>query len=299
VRRLLVLGFVACAVGAQIAVAAGVDRVQVGHPGQNATPGMPTALYVAVATLPDYRPANHFDGDSRIWQGPDWQVSDRSGKTTLDWQVTFDDDIGSAGAMAKKALVQDWRVVARPAVQVPHVVRGRKVGTVPTVALLTEGPGTNNAQYESVLAFELCRGIFVAADFALLSPTSDYAGSPSEPYLVKGTPSGDWNRARALDALGLISLDGYLPIGRITARAAGRSVTGTARDCRSHPMAGIEVRLLRGNAVVARARAAANGSFRLTAPGPDTYRVTVTLAVTGKGGSGIVQDARSASVRVR
>jgi hypothetical protein len=64
-------------------------------------------------------------------------------------------------------------------------------------------------------------------------------------------------------------------------------------------MAGIQVRLLRGNAVVARARAAANGSYRLTAPGPGAYRAVVALGVTGEGGSGVVQDARAASVRVR
>jgi hypothetical protein len=298
-RRVLVLGLIACTVAVPLAAAVKPDRVLVGSPGQNATPGMPTTLFVSVSMLPDYRATNPFDGDSRMWEGPDWHVSDRTGKTTLDWQVTFDNGVGSAGAMATKALVQDWKVVARPAIQVPHVVRGRKVGTIRAVALLTEGPGDNNAQYESVLAFELCKRVFVAADFALLTPVADYAASPAEPYLVEGTPSGDWNRARAVDALGTISLDGYLPAGRVTARAAGRTVTGTVRDCRNHSMPGIQVRLMRGNAVAARARAAANGSYRLTAPGPDDYRVVVTLAVTGKGGSGVVQDARSASVRVR
>jgi hypothetical protein len=296
---LLVLALIACTVAVPLAAAVKPDRVLVGSPGQNATPGMPTTLFVSVSMLPDYRATNHFDGDSRAWQGPDYQVSDRTGKTTFDWQVTFDNGVGSAGAMATKALVQDWKIVARPAIQVPHVVRGRQVGTIPAIAWLTEGPGDNNAQYESVLAFELCKRIFTAAQFSLLSPSSDYAASPAEPYLVKGTPSGDWNRAHALDAFGAISLDGYLPVGRVTARTAGRSITGTVRDCRQHPMPGIQVRLMRGNAVAARARAAADGSYRLTAPGPGAYRVVVNLAVTGKGGSGVVQEGRAASVRVR
>jgi hypothetical protein len=224
---LLFLGLLACTLSVPLAAAAAKpDRVLVGKPGQNATPGMPTTLFVSVSMLPDYRATNHFDGDSRMWQGPDWQVSDRTGKTTLDWQVTFDSGVGSAGAMANKALVQNWKVVERPAVQVPHVVRGRKVGTIPAVALVTEGPGNNNAQYEAVLALGLCRGVFAAAQFALLAPVADYAASPAEPYTIKGMPSGDWNRAHALDALGAVSLDGYLPLGRVTARAAGRSITG-------------------------------------------------------------------------
>jgi hypothetical protein len=64
-------------------------------------------------------------------------------------------------------------------------------------------------------------------------------------------------------------------------------------------MAGIDVRLLSGRAVVARTKAAANGSYRLTAPGPGAYRVEVALTVTGKGGSGTRRDSRSAAVTVR
>lgn len=64
-------------------------------------------------------------------------------------------------------------------------------------------------------------------------------------------------------------------------------------------MAGIEVRLLHGRRTLARARAAADGSYRLAAPGPGAYRVTVALTVTGKGGSGTRRDTRAVAVRVR
>ena len=123
---------------------------------------------------------------------------------------------------------------------------------------------------------------------------------PSDRFLVKGgVPAREWNHDNALAALGRVALEGYLPLGRVTARAAGRSVRGVVRDCRGDAMVGIDVRLLSGAATVARRRAAADGSYRLPAPGPGTYRVTVALTVTGKGGSGTRRDSRAATVRVR
>jgi hypothetical protein len=298
-RRALLLGLLACTVFLPAASAATADRVQVGRPGQNVTAGFALALFVAVATLPDYVAVGSFDGDSRRWEGPDYRARTLGAKATIDWQVTFD-ATGSAAAMATKALAQDWPVAERPQVGIPHLVLGREVGSIPAVALLTKAPGGNNAQFESVVAFPLCRGVFVAADFDLLNPTSEYAAAPSDPFLVKGSvPARQWNHDRALEALGQVALEGYLPIGRVTARAAGRSVTGAVRDCRGDPMAGIELRLLRGRAVVARARAAADGAYRLVARSPGTYRVTVTQTVTGKGGSGTRRDVRAAKVRIR
>jgi hypothetical protein len=64
-------------------------------------------------------------------------------------------------------------------------------------------------------------------------------------------------------------------------------------------MAAIQLRLLRGRATVARARAAADGSYRLAAPGPGAYTVSDSQTVTGKGGSATRQDIRVARVRVR
>jgi hypothetical protein len=299
-RRVPLLGLVACFAFLPAASAATADRVQVGRPGQNRTAGHPLALFVGVAVLPDYRAVGRFDGDSRSWEGPEYRAASlESRKATIDWQVTFD-DAGSVAAMAKKALGSaSWPVAERPRARIPHLVGKRNVGSIPAVALLTKAPGENNAQYESVVAFPLCRGVLVAAKFALTSPGSDYAGGPSEPFLVKGNvPAGQWNHDRAVEALRQVTLEGYLPIGRLTARADGRSVRGTVRDCRGHPMAGIQLRLLRGSATVARARAAADGSYRLAAPGAGTHTVSVSQTVTGKGGSGTRRDSRSASVRV-
>ena len=279
--------------------ATATDRVQVGRPGQNATAGFPLRLYTAVTLVPRYRAVDRFDGESRSWQGPAYGAAGGlGGRSTIDWQVTFVRG-GSAAAAARGALAQSWPVAERPSVRVPHRVGGRVVGSIPTVALLTKAPGDNNAQYESVLAFPLCSGLFATAKFSLLNPGSVYGASPSDPFLVAGKPSREWNHDRALEALAQVALDGHLPAGRVTARAAGRTVSGIVRDCRGDPLAGIDVRLVSGRAAVARARASADGSYRLTAPRAGAYRVEVALTVTGKGGSGTRRDARTVSVTVR
>jgi hypothetical protein len=299
VRQTLIACVLACLALAAAASAAERDRVQVGSPGRNATAGQPLSLFVAVELLPGYRPSNPFDGDARSWEGPEYRAPGLDSRpATVDWQVTF--ATGPVAAAVGNALAQDWPVVERPAVRVPHLVGGRRVGTIPAVAVLTEGPGTNNAQFESLVVLRLCRGVLATAAFALLSPSSVYAGGPSEPFLVaEGVPARQWNHDRALDALGRVTLEGRLPLGRLTARAAGRTVRGVARDCLGHPLAGVEARLARGGAAVARARVAADGSYRLRAPAPGSYTVSVSQLVTGKGGSGTRRETRSVSVRVR
>lgn len=297
-HSLTVVGLLGCLL-LPAATAATKDRVQVGRPGQNATAGFPLGLYTSVTTLPSYRPLGRFDGESRNWQGPAYSAASLGGRSTLDWQVTFVRG-GSAAAAARGALGgRRWPVAERPRVRIAHRIGTRVVGRIPAAALLTKAPGDNNAQYESVLAFPLCSGLFATAQFSLLSPGSVYASDPSDVFLVDGVPARTWNRDQAVLALSQVALEGYLPAGRVTARASGRNVSGTVRDCRGDPMAGIDVRLLSGRTPVARTKAAADGSYRLAARGPGAYRVEVALVVTGKGGSGTRRDARAAAVTVR
>lgn len=298
--RASVVGLLAC-LFLPAATAATKDRVQVGRPGQNATAAFPLGLYTSVTVLPKYRALGRFDGESRNWAGPRYVAASGLGNrdATLDWQVSFV-RVGSAAAALRYALGgAPFPVSERPQVRVPHRVGTRAVGSIPAAAALTKAPGDNNAQYVSALAFPLCRGLYATAKFALMSPGAEYGTGPSDTFVIEGTPAKTWNHDRALDALAQVALEGHLPLGRITARAAGRAVTGTVRDCRGDALAGIDVRLLNGRSVVARAKAAASGSYRFTAPGPGSYRVEVAQTVTGKGGSGTRRDARSAAVAVR
>lgn len=290
----------ACILLPAAAGAATTDRVQVGRPGQNATAGFPLGLYTSVTVLPKYRALGRFDGESRNWQGPDYRArGGLGGKSTIDWVVTFVRG-GSAAAAARGALGgASWPVAERPTVRVPRRIGGRVVGAIPATAMLTKAPGDNNAQYESVLGFPLCNGLFAAAKFSLANPGSIYAAGPDDPFLVDGTPAKTWNHDRAVEALAQVTLDGHLPAGRVTARTAGRTVSGVVKDCRGDPMAGIDVRLLSGGATVAKTKAAVNGTYRLTAPRAGAYRVEVALTVTGKGGSGTRRDSRATAVTVR
>ena len=206
-RQLVLLGL--AVIGAWVAGSAGHQRnTRTPRP----RPGGPTRAerdrrlparpVHGVALLPGYRTLGLFDGESRNWEGPEYRAATLGGTSTLDWQVTFDRP-GSAAAMARKALgQQSWPVAEQPTVRIPHLVGTRNVGSIPAVALLTKAPGDNNAQYESVVAFPLCRGLFVAADFSLLTPGSEYATSPSDRFLISGTPTKQWNHDRAVEALG-------------------------------------------------------------------------------------------------
>ena len=174
-RQLVLLGL--AVIGAWVVVLPAMsatptprDRVQVGRPGQNATAGFPLGLFTGVALLPGYRTVGLFDGESRNWEGPEYRAATLGGTSTLDWQVTFDRP-GSATAMATKTLGGlSWPVAEQPTVRIQHLVGTRNVGSIPALALLTKAPGDNNAQYVSVVAFPLCRGLFVAAAFSLLVP---------------------------------------------------------------------------------------------------------------------------------
>jgi hypothetical protein len=149
------------------------------------------------------------------------------------------------------------------------------------------------------VAFPLCRGVFAAAKFSLMSPIARYGTDPADTYVVKGVPAFDWSHDHALTALGQVKLEGVLPPGRVTARAAGRSASGSVRDCRGDPMPGVEVRLLRGRTAVGRARAGADGGFRLAAPGSGAYQVTAGVLVSGNASRPNHVETRTASVNVR
>lgn len=265
------------------AAAQPVDRVQVGRRGLDVTAGFPPQTYVSVAPLPGYRAVGRFDGVSRTWRGPAFRSADGvGGAATIEWRVSFL-AAPSAAVAARRALDDEaWPVVEEPRARIQHRVAGARIGSIPAAALVTEAPGENDARFASVVAFPLCHGLYVAAAFSLSTPATEFGGTPSDPVRVDGVPARRWNRERALDALAQVAVQGYLPVGRVTARTEGRTIRGVVRDCRGHPMAGIGVRLLRDGATVARGRAGADGRYRIVAPGPGSYRISVPLRVTGR-----------------
>jgi hypothetical protein len=276
-RTIVLAGVGACAL---IAVSTGsaqvTNRAQVGVQGRNETKGYSPGLYVVFVSPSDYRAGCCTDVDSGQWLGPRYQASGNAslgGDSSIDWSAKFDPRSTSASAAATAALVQKWPQVSQQSVRVPHVVRGTNVGSIDGTAIVTRSPA-EPAQFEAVLGFPLCRGLFVAAGFALLKPFTDTTGGVAGQYMVNGMLASAWNRQQADASLQGVRLEGYLPAASLTARASGRVVTGVVRDCARHPMPGITVR-----AGGTRTTTRIDGSFRLVV----SRRGSVLVVASGGG----------------
>jgi len=290
-RRILgLLTVLATAILVADAGAGVVNRAAVGVSGRNDTKGYSPALAVVFSSPPDYVVDCCVDSDSGTWKGPPYASTSNAnlgGDSKISWRAVFTRTAQTAGAAARANLVQNWPEVSTTTAAVPHTVAGRRVGSIPAFVLATRSPGFG-AQVEVALAFPLCPGLQVVADFDLLSPQQDGDGLGGQ-YLVQNQVASAWNEAQAEAALAGVSLDGNLPPGKVTARRAGRRVVGKARDCRGHPLVGVPVRLVPGGRST---RTSATGTFALPAPKQHgRYRVTVSLA--GRAASARVTAAAS------
>jgi hypothetical protein len=265
------------------------QRAQVGVSGRNATHGYPAALYVVVKSPPDYQAdCCSYDGDGATWQGPPYRAAQKSsfgGDTKLGWSAHFDTKASNAEDAGRRSFTfKSWPDVSKNAMNVPHTVRGQQVGKIPGVAIIARSPGSTSSAYEGALGFPLCRGLFVAVYFSSITPLSDDTGIYGK-YLVNGVVVSTWNLQQLQIALNGVSVDGNLPAGKITARAAGRVVSGVVTDCAGHGMPGIVVR-----GAGASTKTGAGGTYRLAARRAGVFRI---VAVGGG------RTVRSAPVRVR
>ena len=108
---------------------------------------------------------------------PTARTSGHGGKSTIDWQVSF---VPAAGRRPRRPTRPAEDMAGRGAAERADTASCRRTsGRVdPAVALLTKGPGDNNAQYESVVAFALCSGLFVTTKFSVLNPVVRVRGRP-------------------------------------------------------------------------------------------------------------------------
>jgi len=224
------------------------DHVLVNAAGRNATRSFSKTLSVDVSVVSGYTRKN-FDGDEGNWDGPGYHASQKatlSGATHLGWGVTFDvaSQISLEGLAKRYALdFGSWRVLEESSKAIPHVVGGAKVGTISGLMLLTQAPGDTASAFSSAVAFPLCKGVIGVAHFSTLTPNSTSA-APFGSYLVDdGTDVQTWNRDHISASLDNVVLNGYLPVGRLTARAGRRVVQGNVVDCVGHPMPGVAVRV--------------------------------------------------------
>jgi hypothetical protein len=283
--RFLGIAAVVAAVGVAAALAQDVDRVRVG--GSNTTRGFSPALVVTVTTLPEFHRTG-FDGNSGGWEGPICDFAPNpglSGPISVTWSVGFDDDVRSAEQAAREHLTFEWTTIESGPIAVAHLVGGREVGTIPGFYVLTDAQ-SQTGYHESGLGFPLGRGVYAQVEF--------WSRGNALECTVRGAPVASWHRDTARAAVRQVRLEGNLPPARVTARARGRSVTGSAADSFGHPDAGIAVRLEQRAGTrwrsVRSGRTTATGAYSLRARRPGLHRVVATF---------LGVSARSGAVRVR
>lgn len=265
----------AALVGAALAAAAVIEHIRVGG-NVRETRGFSRSLLVDIEVLPDYRHVSAVRDLRGHWDGPAYRAvgkGDLGGVTGIDWSIYFT-RAGMPSTVTQ--LTRDvesfnWKVADENPLLVPHVIKGRRVGTLKGISLIIHSPGSTGAAVKSGVTFLLCRGLVATVIFELMKPLDDDA-APFGQYVVEGgSLASMWNHVRGREALSQVSLNGYLPLARVTARAHGRGVTGTVTDCAGHPAPGVVVH-------VGSARATTNSSGRYTAHvvRPGTYAATAS-----------------------
>ena len=268
---------------AAVALAAVEARVSVRGAEGNLTAHYSPSLMVYVRSPEEYRLGCCTDSNSGEWLGPRYQatgLASLGADATIDWSVGVTKEPDTRKAIIDN-LTHDWPVVQEGTRDVEHLVGGRVAGTIPAVWVLTRSTfyGADDADYESAIAFQIC-GTAALAKFAMLKPSGDSAGGSMGygEFRINGQKPTDWNRQQGLTTVQNVRLEGNLPTGRVAARASGRRVTGTVRDCNAHAVGGASVQLQRkvGRrwARVAGGATSATGAFSLRARSAGTHRVT-------------------------
>lgn len=285
-RRTLPAVLLAALLLAPSAAAQVVERALVGDPGRNVTAGFSAELFVVTAAPPEYLYDCCRDSDSSSWKGPPYQASGQpslAGVSKMSWDVSFTNEVGSAADAALGRLIQQWPELGRTEVQVPHLVAGRAVGTIPGISILTRAPG-NSAQYEAALAFPLGRGVFAVVHLAVLEPFQDEV-NPFGQYLVQSASgtvlASTWNAQEAAQTIAGVSLQGNLPPARVTAGVARRRLSGAVRDSLGQPLAGVTVTIEQRTGKkwvqAGSTKTGSGGKYTARAPGPGRYRAVASL----------------------
>jgi hypothetical protein len=230
-------------------------------------------LSAAVTTIPQYT-RTRFDRDSGSWRGPNCAPRGRldlAAPLVLSWSVGVY-RAASAEEAGVEARAFEWKVVAAASLRLPHVIRGRTVGTIPAALVVTDSASTPG-YHESSVAFRLIGSQFVAAE--AWSHGNTFA------CVVDGAgPAEEWHRRAAREALADLRVEGNFPPSRVTARRSGRRLSGAVTDVNRHPLVGAPVTLERRRGklwrAVSRTRTTAAGRYVVRLRPGSLYRVTAT-----------------------
>jgi hypothetical protein len=284
-RNLRILGAVsAClAIVVPSALAAVIDRVQVGVPGNAATRGFSPALAVTLTVPPGLARACCYDGVSGAWAGPRYEATgnpSRGDTSRVVWYVDFDRGKSSMRTLARRAAWRDGDELQARNVSVPHVVASHRVGSLSGFELIEAEPAPSARQL-AVVVVSLGRGLRAVITFDLSSPFSDSAGTEGD-FVIAGMRPSQWNLIQAKAAVRRVGIEGTLPPARVGIRASGRLLAGKVTDQFGHPTSESPVKLQQRTGgswqVVGKGTTLTTGRYALTATGRGQFRVVATLA---------------------
>ena len=268
---------------APAALSAVRDRIQVGQPGNAATKGFAPSLAVVLNSPPELSRVCCYDESSGAWGGPRFQASGnagRGGQSRVEWVVSYERSAASMSALAGRAAWRDGREVARGTLRIPHVVAGRRAGTLPGYYLI-EAEAAPSARHLVVVVVRMGRRLNALVVYDLAAPFSDSAGDDGV-FTVDGARPSEWNRRQARAIVSRVGVEGDLPPGVVSASVVAGKIEGAVRDDFGHPVSEIPVRLMKkqgaGWRVAGKTVTATTGRYRLATGARGTFRVTATLA---------------------
>jgi hypothetical protein len=264
---------VAC-LPASAGAAVTVDRVQVGVP-KTPTRAFAENLSVALEAPSAYDRACCTDFVSGAWEGPPVEASASSAPqnaSRIEWNVTFARGGRTAASLAAAGGWADYPQIASRRIKVPHIVAGRRVGTLKAHAV-TDAQAAPGAQVQAAVALPLGGRITAVTLFHFPDPAADRTSAGD--LTVRGTPASAWNRGQSGDAIDGVSLEGSLPPKRISARRSNGRVRGRIADRFGHPVAEVKLQLQRRT----------GGRWRKAATGVTTSRGAYSLGGARQSGS--------------
>jgi hypothetical protein len=257
-----------------------IDRVQVGVPG-TVTSKFSTSLSLRFTIPQGYTRECCYDFVSGAWVGPQVRFAGDPARVAFShtkWSVNFARNGKSLASVAKTAAWAHYRTVSGKAGKVAHVISDKSLGTLPAYLAITQAAAPD-ARAQAVLAIDLGLKTKAIIVFTLTDPPSDTSASGA--VTVNGMSASAGNLKQAKAALASVKVEGGLPLSRIQARAAGRSVTGHVTDRAGQVVPQVPLELQKRSGAkwqtVEKGMATLAGKFALAAKSAGQYRVVGTL----------------------
>ncbi len=222
-------------------------------------------------------------GGYENWDGPLFS-SLATGSNDLESGLHFDVHSDSTTRSAEKAARSKigtemggipTRELAAGPINIPHVVRGKKIGVVKGYFLIRQATKKGYEGFiEGGLGFWLGAGYpAFAADVDTTAPGDD--GDKR----IEGTLPSVWNRRVVEEGIRGIAVEGNFAPTKMAVAVNGRRLTGRVRDSLGHAVVSAAVKLKQGAKTCCRTTTTANGTFALSVPksaGTGAFRLSVS-----------------------